>query len=95
MRLAYGYGQGWGALAAKARRADREAGEQLLRRGIGSAGLGQAWRDLRAGYQTGVLVSGSWTAGVVVGAWRGHRMPVRDGRYVSPPIHNDLKATLP
>jgi hypothetical protein len=95
VRLAYGYGQGWGALAAKARRADREAGERLLRRGIGSAGLGQAWRDLRAGYQTGVLVSGSWTAGVVVGAWRGHRMPVRDGRYVSSPIHNDLKATLP
>jgi hypothetical protein len=30
-----------------------------------------------------------------VGAWRGHRMPVRDGRYVSSPIHNDLKATLP
>ncbi len=95
VRLAYGYGQGWGALAAKARRADRNAGEQLLRRGIGTAGLGQAWRDLRAGYQTGVLVSGSWTAGVVVGAWRGHRMPVRDGRYVSSPIHNDLKATLP
>jgi hypothetical protein len=95
VRLAYGYGQGWGALAAKARRADREAGEQLLRRGVGSAGLGQAWRDLRAGYQTGVLVSSSWTAGVLVGAWRGHRMPVRDGRYVSSPIHNDLKATLP
>jgi hypothetical protein len=95
VRLAYGYGQGWGALAAKARRADRDAGERLLRRGIGSAGLGQAWRDLRAGYQTGVLVSGSWTAGVLVGAWRGHRMPVRDGRYVSSPIHNDLKATLP
>jgi glycosyltransferase involved in cell wall biosynthesis len=95
VKLAYGYGQGWGALAAKARRADRDAGERLLRRGIGSAGLGQAWRDLRAGYQTGVLVSGSWTAGVLIGAWRGHRMPVRDGRYVSSPIHNDLKATLP
>ena len=95
VRLAYGYGQGWGALAAKARRADRPAGEQLLRRGIGAAGLGQAWRDLRAGYQTGVLVSGSWTAGVMVGAWRGHRMPVRDGRYVSSPIHTDLRASLP
>lgn len=95
VRLAYGYGQGWGALAAKARRADRPAGEQLLRRGVGSAGLGQAWRDLRAGYQTGVLVSGSWTAGVMVGAWRGRRMPVRDGRYVSSPIHTDLSASLP
>ncbi|HEX4430992.1 MAG TPA: glycosyltransferase [Frankiaceae bacterium] len=95
VRLAYGYGQGWGALAAKARRADRTAGEQLLRRGIGSAGLAQAWRDMRAGYQTGVLVSGSWTAGVMVGAWRGHRMPVRDGRYVSSPIHTDLSASLP
>jgi glycosyltransferase involved in cell wall biosynthesis len=95
VRLAYGYGQGWGALSAKARRADRTAGEQLLRRGLGSAGLAQAWRDLRAGYRTGVLVSGSWTAGVMVGAWRGHRMPVRDGRYVSSPIHTDLSASLP
>jgi hypothetical protein len=95
VRLAYGYGQGWGALAAKARRADRPAGEQLLRRGVGSAGFGQAWRDLRAGYQTGVLVSGSWAAGVMVGAWRGNRMPVRDGRYVCSPLHTDLSASLP
>lgn len=89
IRLAYGYGQGWGALAAKAKRTDRTAGEQLLRRGVRSAGLGQAWRDLRAGYQTGVMVSGSWTAGVLVGAWRGHRLPLRDGRYVTSPVHGN------
>src|SRR6185312_12641720 len=65
VRLAYGYGLGWGGLAAKARRADRAQGSQLLRRGVGAAGLGQAWRDLRAGYQTGAVVSTSWTAGVV------------------------------
>ncbi len=72
------------------------AGERLLRRGIGSAGLGQAWRDLRAGYQTGVLVSGSWTAGV--DRRRVARAPdagARRALRVLAHPHTTLSATLP
>ncbi len=79
--LAYRYGLGYGALAAKAERRDRARGRDLARQGVRGAGLEQAWQDWRNGYQTGAVVSLAWTAGVLFGGYRGRRMPTRDGRY--------------
>ena len=76
VRMAYGYGLGFGAVASKAARQDRERGQELLRHGLGSAGLGRAWHDLRTGYQLGVLVCLSWTVGVAIGHRRAQRMPI-------------------
>jgi glycosyltransferase involved in cell wall biosynthesis len=81
VRLSYGYGLGFGALAAKASRRDRARGKLLTRHAVREAGISQAWQDLRNGYQTGTATSLAWTAGVVMGNWRGRRMPTRDGRY--------------
>lgn len=81
VRLSYGYGLGFGALAAKASRRDRMRGRLLIRQAIVDAGFVQAWKDLRSGYQTGVLISLAWTAGVLRGNVRGRRLPTRDGRY--------------
>lgn len=83
VQLSYGYGLGWGALAAKAIRADRESGKRLLRAGLGPLGLRLAWRDLRAGYSTGVASSLAWTLGVTAGAWRGWSLPMHEGRFVT------------
>ena len=81
IRLSYGYGLGYGALAAKAGRRDRAHGRHLLREGLREAGLRNVWRDLQNGYQTGVLINLAWTSGALVGNARGHQMPVRNGRY--------------
>ncbi len=75
---AYGYGVGFGAVAAKAR--VEGAGGGLYRRGIGPAGLGHAVRDLRSGYPFGSAVCLCWTAGVMAGHARAARLHVRDGR---------------
>ncbi|MCW2746303.1 MAG: glycosyltransferase family 2 protein [Mycobacterium sp.] len=84
VRLSYGYGLGFGALAAKATRADRTAGRRLAWRAVGPAGLGQALRALRDRYVTGVLVCLAWTAGSVVGLLRGWRMPLWRGLFHVP-----------
>jgi glycosyltransferase involved in cell wall biosynthesis len=81
VRLSYGYGLGFGALAAKASRRDPERARLLTRHAVREAGISRAWKDLRNGYQTGTATSLAWTAGVVVGNWRGRRMPTRAGRY--------------
>jgi hypothetical protein len=83
VRLAYGYGLGWGALSAKAIRSDRERGRRLLSDGVGPLGVHQAWRDLRAGYSTGTASSMAWTIGVAAGAWRCWSHPIMAGRFVS------------
>jgi glycosyltransferase involved in cell wall biosynthesis len=87
VRLSYGYGLGFGALAAKASRRDLARGKLLTRQGVREAGFSQAWKDLRAGYQTGAATSLAWTAGVMVGNFRGRRLPTRDGRYA--PLFDD------
>jgi glycosyltransferase involved in cell wall biosynthesis len=87
VRLSYGYGLGYGALAAKAARRDPARGRLLTRHAVREAGLFKAWNDLRNGYQTGALVSLTWVAGVVVGGFRGRRLPTRDGRYA--PLFKD------
>lgn len=93
VRLSYGYGLGWGALAAKAIRDNRESGQGLLRAGIGPLGLGQAWRDLRAGYATGTASSIAWTAGVATGVCRGWSLPLHNGRFVTEEVLRELTPT--
>ena len=67
-RLAYGYGLGAGALAAKAMRERREGGGAMLRRRLWSDGVLRSLRDLRNGYQTGAAFSLLQAAGTVSGA---------------------------
>jgi hypothetical protein len=88
--LSYGYGLGWGALTAKAIRNSRVSGVGLLRSGIGPLGLGQAWKDIRAGYATGAASSLAWTLGVATGAWRGWFLPVHNGRFVTGQVLREL-----
>jgi glycosyltransferase involved in cell wall biosynthesis len=76
LRASYGYGMGYGAMSAKARGSARAA---LLRRGLGAAGLGQAGRDLRAGYPYGAVVCLCWAAGVARGHVAARRLDVVDG----------------
>lgn len=95
VRLSYGYGLGWGALAAKAMRKDRRSGQCLLRAGIGSLGVRQAWRDMRAGYATGTASSLAWTAGVAAGACRGWSLPLHNGRFVTEEVLRELTPALP
>lgn len=82
VRMAYGYGLGFGAVAAKAYADGR--GRALLRRGAVDSGILQAWRNLRTGYELGVIVSLSWTTGVVLGYGRARRRGV-DGPMLMPP----------
>jgi GT2 family glycosyltransferase len=84
VRLSYGYGLGFGALAAKAAKVDRAAGRRLAWRAVGPAGLGQALRALRGRYLTGVLVCLAWTAGSVAGLVRGWRLPLWRGLFHVP-----------
>jgi glycosyltransferase involved in cell wall biosynthesis len=90
VRLSYGYGLGWGALAAKAIRGKRESGKGLLRSGIGPLGLRQAWRDLRSGYATGTASSLTWTVGVATGVCRGWSLPLHNGRFVTEEVLREL-----
>ena len=76
VRMAYGYGLGFGAVAAKTTVGSRLQGRALLRRGLVDAGLAQAWRDARNRYEVGVVVSLTWTAGVAGGYLRARRRGV-------------------
>jgi glycosyltransferase involved in cell wall biosynthesis len=67
-RLAYGYGLGAGALAAKAMREHRVGGGAMLRRRLWADGVLRSLRDLRNGYQTGAAFSLLQAAGTVSGA---------------------------
>lgn len=68
LRVVWGYGVGAGAVAVRAHRSD--GNWWLLRHELGGRGLGQAWRDGRAGYEFGVASGLVRTVGVVVGAVR-------------------------
>ena len=78
VRMAYRYGTGFGAVAAKTRWSDEELGRRLLRTGVVDAGLAQGWRDLRSRYEFGVVVCGAWTAGVAAGYLRTRRLDVAE-----------------
>jgi glycosyltransferase involved in cell wall biosynthesis len=93
VRLSYGYGLGWGALSAKAIRDNRQSGQGLLQAGLGTLGLRQVWRDLRAGYATGTASSLAWTVGVAVGVCRGWSLPVHNGRFVTEEVLRELTPT--
>jgi GT2 family glycosyltransferase len=64
----WGYGVGAGAVAVRSHRVDRDW--WLLRHEVGRRGVGQAWRDVRSGYQYGAVAGLIRTAGVLVGATR-------------------------
>jgi glycosyltransferase involved in cell wall biosynthesis len=76
-RLAYGYGLGAGALAAKAMREHREGGPAMLGRRLWSDGVLRSLRDLRAGYQTGAAFSLLQAAGTLSGAVQALRWSAR------------------
>jgi hypothetical protein len=54
----------------------------LLARRLGVDGVGQVWRNARAGYRTATVGSVARTAGVVSGAVRSLVLPVDSGRYL-------------
>lgn len=79
LRVMFGYGVGAGALAVKERSVSGD--RSLLRQELVGRGLAQAWRDLRAGYEFGVVAGLCRTAGVVAGARRARRLSLTDGRF--------------
>ena len=70
LRVSYGYGVGLGAMAVGGVRGHRAGAWPLLGGGLWSNGVARAWRDLRAGYQSGAASSALRAAGVGVGAIR-------------------------
>jgi GT2 family glycosyltransferase len=81
LRLQFRYGVGSGAFALKAVRTDGATGWGLLGRRLAAEGVVRAWRDLRAGYESGAAGTALRVAGVVAGAARGAVIPVEAGRY--------------
>src|SRR4051812_46699050 len=51
LRIKWGYGFGTGAFASKVVRLDPALGSRMLQESVWDRGVGQAWRDLRAGYE--------------------------------------------
>ena len=76
LKIKWGYGFGTGAFASKVTRLDPGLGVRMLRESVWDRGLGQAWRDLRSGYEAGAAGGVAKTAGVFVGAVRGALTPV-------------------
>jgi GT2 family glycosyltransferase len=81
LKVSRGYGIGVGAMVVKGIRSRREDGWRLLGRALWDGGLRRAWRDLRAGYQTGAVSAVVRVGGVLAGAARGARRPLRDDRF--------------
>jgi glycosyltransferase involved in cell wall biosynthesis len=81
VRLEYSYGLGAGAFASKSTRVDARSGWPLLARRLGTDGVGQVWRNARAGYRTATAGSVARTAGVLSGAVRSLVLPVDGGRF--------------
>jgi GT2 family glycosyltransferase len=81
LRTMYSYGVGAGAVAVKAIRLGDPRGRSFLRAALLERGVLDAWRSLRAGWQTGAAGLLLKSAGTVVGACRGARHPLVGNRY--------------
>jgi hypothetical protein len=84
VRLEYSYGLGAGAFASKSARVDPREGWPLLVRRLGADGVGQVWRNARAGYRTATAGSAARTAGVLSGAVRSLALPIDGARFRGP-----------
>lgn len=80
LRLFYRYGVGSGAVAASARSLDASVSRRMLRTRLWSDGLRRVARDLGRRWEEPAARGAAMTAGVVVGAVRGRRLPAPDGR---------------
>ncbi len=78
-RTMYGYGVGQGAVATKVRRLAGRDAVRVLSGGTASHALGQAWRDLRAGYQFGAVAGLGWAFGAVRGQLGAATLALEDG----------------
>jgi GT2 family glycosyltransferase len=81
LKLDWRYGLGAGARIAKLVRTDRPRAKRIAREVFWTHGLQTAWGDVRAGYQTGVLLKLAQVAGAVAGVAAALPVPVRDGHY--------------
>ena len=79
--LDWRYGMGAGARIAKLVRSDRARARRVAREVLWATGLRTAWQDLRAGYQTGVVLRLAQVLGAVVGYAVARPVPVHDGHY--------------
>ena len=70
LRTSFGYGMGFGAMAARGARRHEPGAWGLLGQGVWHDGIARSGRQLREGYQSGALSSVVRAAGVVVGAAR-------------------------
>ena len=81
LKLDWRYGMGAGARLAKLVRRDRPRARRLATEVLWTTGLRTAWTDLRAGYQTGVLLRLAQVLGTIVGFAMALPVPVEDGHY--------------
>jgi glycosyltransferase involved in cell wall biosynthesis len=81
LKLDWRYGMGAGARIAKLARTDRKRAKRVAREVVWTHGLRTALGDLRAGYQTGVLLKVAQVAGVAAGLAAALPVPVRNGHY--------------
>ncbi len=79
--LDWRYGMGAGARLAKLVRSDRRRARRVATEVLWATGLRTAARDLRAGYQTGVILRLAQILGAVVGFVAALPVPVRAGHY--------------
>ena len=79
--LDWRYGMGAGARVAKLVRSNRVRARRVAYEVVWTTGLRTAGSDLRAGYQTGVLLRLAQVLGAVVGFAVALPVPVREGHY--------------
>lgn len=81
LKLDWRYGMGAGARIAKLLRSDRRRARAVAADVFWTNGLRTAGHDLRAGYQTGVLLKVAQIVGALVGLVVALPTPVRNGHY--------------